>query len=96
MSVLTGRKLKLGSYDERRKAWQPEGSEIPGGATAFILRKISGPDEVLAFELFDGTREELEARPEGDAEAARQVEMAPHSESQFADGLYEVVEIVSG
>ena len=96
-SVLTGRRLKPGSYDDWRKAWMPDGVDIPAGATAYILRKVGDPDEVVAFGLFDGSREELEAlRPEGDAEAARQAGMAPHIESQFADGLYEVVEVVSG
>jgi len=93
--VLTGRKLKPGSYDDWRAAWQPE--EMPPGVKAYILRKASDPDEVIAFGFFDGTRDEIEAlRPEGDAEAARQAGMAPHIVSQFADGLYEVVEIVSG
>ena len=94
-SVLTGRKLKPGSYDDWRTAWQPE--EMPPGVKAYILRKVSDPDEVIAFGFFDGTREEIEAlRPESVAENARQTRMAPHVDSQFADGLYEVVEVVSG
>ena len=94
-SVLTGRKLKPGSYDDWRTAWQPE--EMPPGVKAYILRKVSDPDEVIAFGFFDGTRDDIEAlRPESVAEEARQARMAPHIESQFADGLYEVVEVVSG
>ena len=92
-SVLTGRKLKPGAYDDWRKAWEPE--EWPGGVRAYILRKAGDPDEVIAFGFFDGTRDELEAlRPGDEAEAARTARMAPHIESQFADGVYEVVEIV--
>jgi len=94
-SVLTGRKLKPGSYDDWRTAWQP--AEMPSGVKAYILRKVGDPDEVIAFGFFDGTRDELEAlRPHGAAEDARQARMAPHVESQFAEGLYEVVEVVSG
>jgi predicted ester cyclase len=94
-SVLTGRKLKPGSYDDWRTAWQPE--EMPPGVKAYILRKVSDPDEVIAFGFFDGTKEEIEAlRPESVAEEARQARMALHIESQFADGLYEVVEVVGG
>jgi len=94
-SVLTGRKLKPGSYDDWRTAWQPE--EMPPGVKAYILRKVGDPDEVIAFGFFDGTREELEAlRPDSASEDARQARMAPHVESQFAEGLYEVVEVVSG
>ena len=94
-SVLTGRKLKPGSYDDWRTAWQPE--EMPPGVKAYILRKVSDPDEVIAFGFFDGTIEEIEAlRPDSETEKARQARMTPHIESQFADGLYEVVEIVGG
>jgi hypothetical protein len=94
-SVLTGRRLKPGSYDEWRKAWEPE--EWPEGVTAYILRKVGDPDEVVAFGFFDGTREELEAmRPDEASEEARHARMAPFIESQFADGVYEVVEVVGG
>jgi hypothetical protein len=89
-SVLTGRKLKPGAYEDWRAAWQPE--DMPEGVKAYILRKIGNPDEVIAFGFFDGTMEELEAlRPEQSSEAQRQARMAPHVESQFADGVYEVV-----
>ena len=42
-SVLTGRKLKPGAYDDWRKAWQPD--EWPEGVRGYILRKIGDPDE---------------------------------------------------
>jgi hypothetical protein len=94
-SVLTGRRLKSGTYDEWRKAWQPD--EWPQGVRAYILRKIDDPDEVIAFGLWEGTREGLEAmRPDADTERARHERMAPFVEQQFADGAYEVVEIVEG
>jgi hypothetical protein len=94
-SVLTGRKLKPGAYEDWRAAWQPE--EMPEGVKAYILRKVGNPDEVIAFGFFDGTKEEIEAlRPDDASEQARQARMAPHIDSQFADGLYEVVEVVGG
>jgi hypothetical protein len=94
-SVLTGRRLKPGAYDDWRKAWEPE--EWPAGVQAYILRKVGDPDEVIAFGFFDGTREELEGmRPDPASETERHDRMAPHIESQFADGLYEVVEVVGG
>lgn len=94
-SVLTGRRIKPGAYADWRAAWQPE--EMPAGVKAYILRKVSDPDEVIAFGFFDGTKDEIEAlRPDSNAEEARQARMAPHIENQFADGLYEVVEVVSG
>jgi hypothetical protein len=94
-SVLTGRRLKPGAYDDWRKAWEPD--EWPEGVRAYILRKAGDPDEVIAFGFFDGTREELEAlRADRADEEARHARMAPHIESQFADGVYEVVEVVGG
>ena len=94
-SVLSGRKLKPGAYDEWRTAWQHE--KMPEGVKAYILRKVSDPDEVIAFGFFDGTMDELEAlRPDADSENARQARMAPHIDNQFADGVYEAVEIVGG
>lgn len=92
-SVLTGRKLKPGSYDDWREAWQSEA--MPPGVKAYILRKVSDPDEVIAFGFFEGTMDELEAlRPDAATEGARQARMAPHIESQFVDGVYEVIEVI--
>jgi hypothetical protein len=92
-SVLTARTLKPGSYDDWRAAWEP--AEWPVGVTAYILRRADNPDEVIAFGFFDGTRDELEAlRPDPDAEEVRASAMAPFVENQFADGVYEVVEVL--
>jgi hypothetical protein len=94
-SVLTGRRLNAGAYDDWRKAWQPD--SWPEGVTAYILRKVGDPDEVIAFGFFEGTREELEAlRPDPSSEKERHDRMAPFVDSQFADGVYEVVEEYSG
>ena len=94
-SMLTGRRLKPGAYDDWRKAWQPD--EWPQGVRAYILRKIDEPDEIVAFGLWEGSREGLEEmRPDSDSEAERKSRMAPFIEREFADGVYEVVEIVEG
>jgi hypothetical protein len=94
-SVLTGRRLAPGAYEAWREAWQPD--EWPAGVKAYILRKVGDPDEIIAFGFFDGTMDELEAmRPDPASEEARHARMAPHVESQFADGVYEVVEVVEG
>lgn len=96
-AVLTGRRLKAGAYDDWRKAWMPEGMEMPAGMTGYILRKADDPDEVIAFGMFEGTPADLEAmRPDPAAEEARIAGMAPFIESIFADGLYEVVDVVRG
>ena len=93
-AALTVRRLKPGSYDEWRRAWQPE--EWPEGAQmAYILRNVSDPDEVIAFGFFDADlaalRDDERFR---DQQRTRFDRMAPHVESTAADGVYEVVEVV--
>ena len=92
--ALTARKLKPGSYDEWREAW--ESVEGPSGATAHICRNVNDPDEIVAFGMIEATRRRAQAmRPQGDAEEAREAAMAPHVESVGTDGFYEVIEEVT-
>lgn len=94
-SVLTGRKLVPGAYDDWRRAWWTEDDEVPSGLTVRILRKVGDPDEVIAFGIFESSPEKLESmRPDPADEEARQARMAPHVASVFADGLYELVETI--
>jgi hypothetical protein len=93
-AALTVRRLKPGSYDEWRKAWEP--AEWPEGAQrAYILRRIDDPDEVIAFGFFESDLEGLRDDPRLQEEQTRRLEgMAPYVESTGADGIYEVVEEV--
>ena len=93
-AALTVRKLKPGSYDEWRTAWQPD--EWPEGAErAYILRNVSNPDEVIAFGFFDADLAAMRDDPGfRDQQRARFERMAPHVESMGADGVFEVVEVV--
>jgi hypothetical protein len=93
-AALTVRRLKPGSYDEWRKAWDP--SHAPeGGRKAYILRKLGDEDEVIAFGFFDGDLQALRADPAfQDEQKERFDAMAPFVESTGADGLYEVVDEV--
>jgi len=92
--ALTVRKLKPGSYDEWRQAWWPESEseEMPEGAEVYIVRNTKDPDEIIAFGLFTGNKEEMEAMMDPEQETKRQEAMAPHVESVGADGVYEVIE----
>jgi hypothetical protein len=93
-AALTVRKLKPGTYDEWRRAWEPD--EWPEGSQkAYILRNLQDPDEVIAFGFFEQNIEELKSDPEFVRKMDERVErMAPHIDSTGADGLYEVVEEV--
>lgn len=92
--ALTARKLKSGSYDEWRQAW--ETGETPEGVKAYICRNVKDPDEIIAFGIVEASKEEMEAfRGEASDDSARQAAMAPHIESVGTDGFYEVIEEVT-
>jgi len=93
-AALTVRRLKPGTYDDWRKAWQPD--EWPEAfSKAYILRKVDDPDEVIAFGFADASPDELRSQP-GVAEQmeARTQRMAPFIDSIGADGFYDVVDVV--
>jgi len=90
IAALTVRKLKPGTYDEWRKAWWSD--DVPEGAEVYVLRNFDDPDEIIAFGLVEGNRDEIAAAFDEDKEKARQEAMAPYVESTGADGIYEVVE----
>lgn len=92
--ALTVRKLKPGTYADWREAWGMV--DGPSGARAYICRKVSDPDEIVAFGIIEASAEEIKAiRPSGDAEEARIAAMAPHIESVESDGLYEVIDEIT-
>ncbi len=93
-AALTVRKLKPGSYDEWRRAWEPD-EWPPGSQRAYILRNVADPDEIIAFGFFDtdiqGLRDDERFREQ---QRTRLDRMAPHVDSTGTDGLYEVIEEV--
>jgi hypothetical protein len=93
-AFLTVRRLKPGSYDDWRKAWEPE--EWPEGSKrAYILRNVDDPDEVIAFGFYDLDLAEKRREPRlQEQQRARFERMAPYVASTGADGVYEVVEEV--
>jgi hypothetical protein len=93
-AALTVRKLKPGTYDEWRRAWEPD--EWPEGSQkAYILRNVQDPEEVIAFGFFEQNLEDLKSDRDFVRQMDERVErMAPHIDSIGADGIYEVVEEV--
>ena len=75
--ALTVRKLKPGSYDDWRKAWEPD--EMPTEiGKGYILRNVNDPDEIIAFGMFEGDLSAIMADPAmRETETARQARMAP-------------------
>jgi hypothetical protein len=91
--ALTVRKLKPGSYDGWREAWEGSAEAVPSGAKAYIARKVDDPDTIVAFGMIEASLDELkELRPSSEAEQARKTAMAPFIDSVESDGLYEVID----
>jgi hypothetical protein len=94
-AFLTVRKLKSGSYDDWRRAWEPD--QWPQGSKkAYILRNVDDPDEIIAFGFFEAALETLRDDPDLRAnQRVRFERMAPHVESTGTDGIYEVIDEVT-
>ncbi len=92
IAALTVRKLKPGTYDEWRKAWEGDEGDMPEGVEIFVLRNTKDPDEIIAFGLIDGSIDEIKAQMDPEDDKARQEAMAPFIESIGADGIYDVIE----
>ena len=60
LCVLTHRRLKPGTYEEFRAAWQPN-DWWPAFRNGYHLRSADDPDEVISFAFYDATPEEFEA-----------------------------------
>jgi hypothetical protein len=93
-AALTVRRLKSGTYDDWRRAWEPD-VWPEGTKAAYILRNVADPDEVIAFGFFEG---DLAGLSDDESFRRRQQtrfdRMAPYVDSMGADGVYEVVEVV--
>jgi len=90
----SGRRLKPGSFDQFRRAWQPgEGEEdLPEGTVAiYHARNRRDPDEVISFGIFD-VDDPLVVRGDEQTEFKRQDAMAAFVEHVPLEGVYEVIE----
>ena len=89
----SGRRLKPGSFDQFRRAWQPgEDDELPPGAVAiYHARNRKDPDEVISFGIFD-VDDPSEVRGPEEEELKRQDAMAAFVQNIPLEGVYEVIE----
>ena len=90
------RYLKPGSWEQFRRAWQPEDADLPEGAIAiYHARSVKDENEVISFGIFEGSKEDINKIRGGgseEAELKRQDEMAPFVKNVQAEGIYEVIE----
>jgi hypothetical protein len=95
LCVLTHRRLKPGSYDAFRDAWQPD-DWWPAFEQGYHLRSLDDPDEVVSFAFYDTTVEEFELMRDDPhwlaAEDRRLHRLAPFQLSMRIGGVYEVAE----
>jgi hypothetical protein len=92
--TLTARRLKPGSYDAFRSAWDP--GPVPGGWTRiYHCRDAADPDVVLSFGLFDGTLDELREAQRQLGRSEQVDRIRPHIQKVLLDGSYQVIEELS-
>ena len=101
LCALTVRRLKPGTYEQFRQAWDPgEDAWVEGWTRAYHLRNTRDENEIISFGFFDGTLEELTRRTEevdadGRLREERQRRLDEVVESVGADSIYEVIEEVT-
>jgi heme-degrading monooxygenase HmoA len=94
--MFSARRLKPGSWEQFRSAWDPGSARPPGMQRAYHARNIRDEDEVISFGIFDMTEEEYRSwRAEADAEENQRVSgLSAYVESEPVSGVYEVIEAV--
>lgn len=97
MCAVAVRRIKPGSYQEFRKAWQHD-PWLPRYQKALVMRNEDSDDQVLTIAFFDGTREEYEAARDDPetmkAEERRLHRIAQVEERVLLSAVYEVAEEV--
>jgi hypothetical protein len=98
MCVVNVRRIKPGTYDEFRKAWQPD--PWPDALERVVIsRNIEDPDEVCSIGFFDMSAEELDAfRDDPEfvlSETSRIARLAQYELALLVNAIYEVTEEVT-
>jgi len=94
--MFSARRLKPGSWDQFRQAWERSDARPPGFQRAHHARNIRDEDEVISFGLFDMTTDDYH-RWRGEAGAAENQRMDALSQFVEADhvsGVFEVIETI--
>jgi heme-degrading monooxygenase HmoA len=92
--MFTARRLKPGSWEQFRNAWDPGDEAPPGFQRAYHARNIRDEDEVISFGLFDMTKDQYHQwREEADAEETRRVDrLSAFVANEYVSGVYEVID----
>ena len=98
MAAVTVRQIKPDTYEEFRKAWEPD-PWLPRLQRALVFRNEDNPDLVLTIGLFDADIDTLDAEVRDDpavlAEEDRRLQrIAPFEERVMLNGIFELVDEV--
>jgi hypothetical protein len=91
---LSARRLKPGTYDDFRRAWEPE--RWPAEAIrAYHLRGQDDENLVVSFGLYEGSLADRERIRDGHGDGTGRLErLAQHVEQTLLEGVFEVVDEV--
>ncbi len=95
LCTLTARRLKPGTYDTFRQAWDPGDAApevIERWNPVYHVRDVSDPDVVISFGFFNGSLEELRDIQTKVGRGDQIDRIAETVEEVILDGAYEVVE----
>ncbi len=92
--TFTARRLKAGTYDAFRAAWDPRtaADELRGWTHVYHARDVADPDVVISFGFFDGSLDDLRAAQARMGRESQVGRVSAHVEEVLLDGSYEVVE----
>ncbi len=95
LCALTVRRLKPGTFDDFRAAWQPD-PWPPFLARAYLMRNQDDPDEVAAFGFLNLTEDELDGLRDDPqflmTEMGRMERIAQFEDSVLLNAVYVVGE----
>ncbi len=94
--MFSARRLKPGSWEQFRRAWEGEGDRPPGLQRVYHARNIRDEDEVISFGLFDMSEDDYRRwREESDTEENKRVDqLSAFVANDHVSGVYEVVEVL--
>jgi heme-degrading monooxygenase HmoA len=92
--MFSARRLKPGSWEQFRRAWDSEDARPPGLQRAYHARNIRDEDEIISFGMFEMTEDEYRQwRTDADAaETGRMDALSAFVQNDHVSGVYEVIE----
>ncbi len=97
MCAVTVRQIKPGTYEEFRKAWEPD-PWLPKLTRALVFRNEDNPDMVLSVGFFDASVEEIDAIRDDPAvlteEENRLRRISEFEERVVLNGIFELTDEV--